>query len=1059
MARNAPEKASAQATGQPAKAKVFISYSRRDMAFADRLEAALEARGFSAAIDRSEIYAFEDWWKRIEALISRADTVVFVISPDAVASEVALKEVAHAAALNKRFAPIVCRRVDIDAVPGPLRRLNFIFFDDANHFEAAADQLAEALTTDIDWIRTHTEISEQARRWALAKAPRGLLLRSPTLEEAEHWIASRPEGAPMPPSETQNFIEESRRAATRRRNVLTGSLTAGVLVALALAGVALWQRGIARENEEVAKIQTNLANERLVEANKERERAQRALEVSQTKESLFLAKAAREEFGSGNTLTAVQLALRGLPVSNERPFVAETFGIFLESFNEQRKHRIFLDSDAEDKPSHYAAFSRLAVFSPDGKRILATSHDDTARVWDVTTGEELFVLRGHESSVNSAVFSPDGTRILTTSFDHSARLWDPATGKAVAVLRGDDAQLRSAVFSPDGSRVLTASSDVTVRLWDAATGSALAVLRGHPAPVRSAVFSPDGTRVFTISNDEKNRTVQLWDIATGRQILNLQGHKGEVNSVGFNASGTQVVTGSNDKTARVWSSATGSEIAILRGHEDAVVHAVFSPDDRRVLSTSRDHTARLWDAATGNELAVLLRGHDKELFSAAFSPNGSLILTASGDDTVRLWDAVTTSEIDHLKVFELASAQFSPDGARILTTSKDQTIRLWDIADERRGAVLHGHEGVINSAAFSPDRARIVTASKDGTARIWDAASGRQLVSLEGHGGSVETAAFSADAKRVVTASVDGTARLWESATGREIAVLRIGSWQASAVFSPDGTRVLTASFESTRLWEAATGREIAGLRRGGYGVECAEFSPDGARVLTCSEGGETYLWDARTGQYVDKLPSTKQGHSTSRLATFSPNGARILTATDAAAYLWDLATGRTSVLLTAQEPLRFTLFSPNGAQIVTGSSGSTVARLWDATTGMERAVLRGHDDPVYHAVFSPDGTSLLTVSHDKTVRLWSALTGRQLAILRGKSGALGTVATFSPDSERVLIVSDDDNSARILWIGQTVERMIRDAQETLPHKIAPEDEQKYYLSTGDEGSAKGAVE
>src|ERR1700737_2545399 len=64
--------------------RIFISYSRKDMAFADRLEAALRARALEPLIDRTEIYAFEDWWKRIEALISRADTVVFVMSPDAV---------------------------------------------------------------------------------------------------------------------------------------------------------------------------------------------------------------------------------------------------------------------------------------------------------------------------------------------------------------------------------------------------------------------------------------------------------------------------------------------------------------------------------------------------------------------------------------------------------------------------------------------------------------------------------------------------------------------------------------------------------------------------------------------------------------------------------------------------------------------------------------------------------------------------------------------------------------------------------------------------------------
>src|ERR1700738_3986323 len=125
MASVAPE----QVLEDRSKAKVFISYSRKDMAFADRLEAALKARGFEPLIDRNEIYAFEDWWERIQAVIGRRDTRVVVLSADGVTSGGALKEVAHAASLNKRFAPIVCRRVDAAAVPEPLRRLNFVFFD------------------------------------------------------------------------------------------------------------------------------------------------------------------------------------------------------------------------------------------------------------------------------------------------------------------------------------------------------------------------------------------------------------------------------------------------------------------------------------------------------------------------------------------------------------------------------------------------------------------------------------------------------------------------------------------------------------------------------------------------------------------------------------------------------------------------------------------------------------------------------------------------------------------------------------------------------------------
>src|SRR5271154_4790342 len=150
------------------KAKVFISYSRRDMAFVDRLEPALKARGFEPLVDRTEIYAFEDWWKRLQALITQADTIVFVLSPDSVASHEAMREVEYASSLNKRFAPIVCRRVEDSAVPEALRRLNFVFFDDAAHSAVSADRLADALKTDIGGIRKHTEYGEAARQWSAA---------------------------------------------------------------------------------------------------------------------------------------------------------------------------------------------------------------------------------------------------------------------------------------------------------------------------------------------------------------------------------------------------------------------------------------------------------------------------------------------------------------------------------------------------------------------------------------------------------------------------------------------------------------------------------------------------------------------------------------------------------------------------------------------------------------------------------------------------------------------------------------------------------------------------
>ena len=111
---------------------------------------------------------------------------------------------------------MVFQRVEDRQVPEALARLNFIFFDDDS-----LKRLTYALSTDIGWIRRHAEFGEAARHWVAAYKPNGLLLRSPRLEEAERWIASRPANAPAPIEETQSFIAASRSGAARPRNILT----------------------------------------------------------------------------------------------------------------------------------------------------------------------------------------------------------------------------------------------------------------------------------------------------------------------------------------------------------------------------------------------------------------------------------------------------------------------------------------------------------------------------------------------------------------------------------------------------------------------------------------------------------------------------------------------------------------------------------------------------------------------------------------------------------------------------------------------------------------------
>jgi tetratricopeptide (TPR) repeat protein len=198
------------------KPSIFISYSRKDGDFVDRLEAGLIARGFKPFLDRSEVLAFEEWWNRIQNLIIKADTIVFVLSPDSVRSTVCAEEVSFAASLKKRFAPIVCRRVEIDAVPDALRRLNFVVFKDGNDFDSTVDGLAKSLTDDIEWIREHTWLTEVAFRWDSSGRPNTMLLRSQELLTAERWLAARPSSGLDPNDLQLALISSSRNQSLQR---------------------------------------------------------------------------------------------------------------------------------------------------------------------------------------------------------------------------------------------------------------------------------------------------------------------------------------------------------------------------------------------------------------------------------------------------------------------------------------------------------------------------------------------------------------------------------------------------------------------------------------------------------------------------------------------------------------------------------------------------------------------------------------------------------------------------------------------------------------------------
>jgi WD40 repeat protein len=283
---------------------------------------------------------------------------------------------------------------------------------------------------------------------------------------------------------------------------------------------------------------------------------------------------------------------------------------------------------------------------------------------------------------------------------------------------------------------------------------------------------------------------------------------------------------------------------------------------------------------------------------------------------------------------------------------------------------------------------------------------------LGGHDDFVISATFSPDGTRVVTASSDKTARIFDATTGRLLSTLaRHEGTVFSAAFSPDGTRIVTASEDGTaRVFDAVTGEEVAALMGHHDSVKWATFSPDGKRVVTASLDRTARIFGATTG---DTLAVLKGHQDWVHSAVFSPDGTRVVTASfDNTARIFDAATGETLQVLEGHTlGLNSVAFSPDGTRVVTASEDNT-ARVFDSATGKTVATLKGHQSRVHSAAFSPDGKHVVTAGQDHTARVFDAAHGHEVRALRGHRETVRT-AVYSPDGARILTASRD-NTARL---------------------------------------------
>ncbi|MEN8241197.1 MAG: protein kinase [Chloroflexota bacterium] len=311
----------------------------------------------------------------------------------------------------------------------------------------------------------------------------------------------------------------------------------------------------------------------------------------------------------------------------------------------------------------HTAQTRDGEWSPDGRLIATASFDNTARIWDASTGKELFTL-AHPDRVWFFDWAPDGSRIVTSCADGTARTWDVTTGEVVLEVPLESTALFAVRWSPDGTRIVNSGFASRATVWDADTGETITNFGFGPELLGlldegedfCVLFGPswslDSERISTgcIHSREIGTGALIWDAATGELLMTLDDLGGGTGRTEWLFDGTQMISshGSpNENVLRLWDLESGDLLQTFTGHDIFAYGLSVSPDGKRVASGDMNGVVKIWDLETRAEvLSFQVVGGAGNVH---WSPDGSHVIVTGGTGTPvirRVWPS-TQALIDH----------------------------------------------------------------------------------------------------------------------------------------------------------------------------------------------------------------------------------------------------------------------------------------------------------------------------------------------------------------------------------------------------------------------------
>ncbi len=433
------------------------------------------------------------------------------------------------------------------------------------------------------------------------------------------------------------------------------------------------------------------------------------------------------------------------------------------------------DHGAED-------ISAIAVNS-EGSRIATGGFDGLVHVWDVATGEEVTQF-AHGDRVWLLVFEPDGIRLASVGWDEqiefsTTRVWDISTGKELFKLAQEkDNMVFDVSFSPDGRLLAIASNNGKARLMDAITGEVLTEMT-HEEALYAVAFSPDGRFLATGTAS----AALVWDLSTGSELHRLS-HTASVWRVAFTTEGKRLLTADKDDRVRIWDLATGKEVNRLNHHN--VFDVSFSSNGKHLATTGsnswKSQVVRVWDLKAGKRLDR--RDISGETIRDVSLSADGMHLAIKGLSTLNVWNTVTRKlMLNQYAIRGVNLVTFSANGHHLATKVKFQDqegnkqlgVKVWDVADGEELAWLK-HEFQVGEVFrdWFVYGYRVIALSTDGSF----------MATVEnGH------------------ASHTSLVRVWNVEAEKQIAWLDLDREVHALSFSPDDRFLAMASGKAVRIW------------------------------------------------------------------------------------------------------------------------------------------------------------------------------------------------------------------------------------------------------------------